>query len=332
MLDADALARGAPVYLPVNPIEYHGPHLSLRNDHLVSIGLARDLHEGLAALHDGAPLLVAPELDVGVEPAPGPGSIPVSMREVARRTVKACHALADRGAKRVAIMTFHGSPLHAVALEAGVRTLRKRGVKAFSPLNLILRELLSLDGSRFAAAFEHVADAQLRAEMIRTLPQDFHGGFFETSVAMHYAPESVLPIHRDLPPCAPFRQPRAAVLASRAARALGASTLAQELSLVGDGLAWYALRPFPGYTGRPDLASAEAGAIFAREIVSAYVAAAKDVLWGDAASPPPIMRWLPFASLGGRLGPHVDLASVAKFESKEEQREGSTTVEEVGSP
>ncbi len=32
---------GAVVYLPVNPIEYHGPHLSLMNDHLISVGLAR---------------------------------------------------------------------------------------------------------------------------------------------------------------------------------------------------------------------------------------------------------------------------------------------------
>jgi hypothetical protein len=33
--DARRLARsGAPVYLTINPVEYHGPHLSLHNDRL----------------------------------------------------------------------------------------------------------------------------------------------------------------------------------------------------------------------------------------------------------------------------------------------------------
>ena len=33
------LATGVPVYLPVNPVEYHGPHLSLHTDRLISRGL-----------------------------------------------------------------------------------------------------------------------------------------------------------------------------------------------------------------------------------------------------------------------------------------------------
>lgn len=71
------------------------------------------------------------------------------------------------------------------------------------------------------------------------------------------------------------------LLASRVASALGASELGRELALAGDGLAWYALRPFPGYAGRPHLASAEAGAVFAREIVSLYASAARDVSSAD---------------------------------------------------
>ena len=63
------LSSGAPVFLPVNPVEYHGPHLSLHNDRLISAGLMRDLHAGLAMKYDW-PLLVADDLEVGVEPAP----------------------------------------------------------------------------------------------------------------------------------------------------------------------------------------------------------------------------------------------------------------------
>src|SRR5205807_1521461 len=64
--DAQRLARsGAPVYLTVNPVEYHGPHLSLHNDRLVSTGIVRDLHERLRARHDW-PLLLGGDLEVGV--------------------------------------------------------------------------------------------------------------------------------------------------------------------------------------------------------------------------------------------------------------------------
>jgi creatinine amidohydrolase len=307
------IARGTPVYLPVNPIEYHGPHLSLRNDHLVSVGLARDLHAALEPLHGGAPLLLARDLDVGVDPAPGPGSIAVPLREVSRRLKDACSQLAARGAKRVVLMTFHGSPLHATALEGGVRLLRRRGVKAFSPLNLVMRELLALDGSRYAAAFEHVTDEAQRARMIRDLPQDFHGGFFETSMALHYAPSTVRALYKELPPCPSFRPARLPSVASRIARAIGARELGRELALVGDGLGWYALRPFPGYTGCPHLATPEAGAVFARTILDAYAGAARDVLYGSARSPRPILRWLPVASLGGRVGPKVPDSAVRRF-------------------
>lgn len=314
------LLRGAPVYLPVNPIEYHGPHLSLRNDHLVSVGLARDLHAALDALHGSAPFLLARELDVGVDPAPGPGSIAVPFREVVRRVEEACRWLARHGARRVVLMTFHGSPLHAIALEAGVRLLGKMHVKAFSPLNLVMRELLALGqdpdgdaGARFAAAFDDVEDEAQRAEMRRALPQDFHGGFFETSVALHYAPGTVRPMHRTLPPCPPFSPDARAAGAARLASRLGLDTLAGELGLVADGLAWYALRPFPGYTGCPHLASARAGRVFAREIVAAYADAARGVLYGDEPSPRPILRWLPLASLGGRVGPAVPVSDVQRF-------------------
>ena len=34
------LATGAPVYLSVNPVEFHGPHLSLHNDLVVSRALS----------------------------------------------------------------------------------------------------------------------------------------------------------------------------------------------------------------------------------------------------------------------------------------------------
>jgi hypothetical protein len=149
--------------------------------------------------------------------------------------------------------------------------------------------------------------------MIRTMPQDFHGGFFETSMALHYANGSVLPMHVRVPPCPAFAPQRLPLAASKVARRLGFATLANELALVADGLAWHALRPFPGYTGRPHRATAAAGAAFGRAMVKTYREVGREVLFGPARSPRPIMRWMPLATLGGRLGPHVALGDVTTF-------------------
>jgi creatinine amidohydrolase len=314
-----ALAAGAPAYLFVNPIEYHGPHLSLRNDLEISRGLARDLHDALVRENPawGTFPMVAPRpLDVGVDPAPGPGTIAVPFREVCDRVVTACDELADLGARRVLLMTFHGSPLHSHALFRGEARLRARGVLAMNPLNLVLRELMKADGARYAEAFAHVEDVAERDAMIRGLGQDFHAGFGETSLALHYAPQTVDALYTRLPPCPPFAPTsggRVAKSLARLARLVGAAATAEELGLVADGLGWYALRPFPGYTGRPHRATAQAGQVFAREMLAAYVTSAREVLADRGAPPPPIMPWLPLLSFGGRVGSiHVPLDAVLR--------------------
>ncbi len=313
LLDATQLedARaGAPVYLPVNPIEYHGPHLSLLNDHLVSVGLARDLARALGRW----PFVLANDLSVGVDPTPGPGTQPVSFSEVRARVVQACAELADAGARRVVLMTFHGNPLHSMALQAGVELLERRGVRVLAPLNLALKEMLEIDSRRYADAFADIEDPAERERAMRDLPVDFHAGFFETSLALHYAPESVRPIYRSLPPCPDFAPVRPVQALAAVARAAGARSLSAELGYVAAGLSWFALRPFPGYTGRPHLASARAGERFARHMVSGFAELAEAVFAGRARSPRPIMQWLPWLSLGGRVGsPNVPPEAVLEI-------------------
>jgi creatinine amidohydrolase len=298
-----AVATGAPVYLTVNPVEYHGPHLSLHNDLLVSRGLARDLHARLAARHPDWPLLWASDLEVGVEPCPGPGSRASRYASCRELVLGACQALAELGAKRVVLMTFHGAPLHSLALEAGVDLLRARGVPALSPLNVLLRQLLQLDDpAPYAPAMAHVADAAERQALLDGLRLDFHAGFFETSMALHYAPSSVAPSHRELPPCPEIRPEPGLARAARAAAALGRNALARELTFAALGVGWNQLRPFPGYTSRPSHARAEAGAFFASAILDLFAPVAESVLCEGAQPPAPIMAWLGRASLGGRLG------------------------------
>jgi creatinine amidohydrolase len=296
-------ASGAPVYLTMNPVEYHGPHLSLHNDRLVSRGLTRDLHAALRARGHDWPLLVGADLEVGVEPTPGPGSRHTRYGHARALVLEACRALVELGARRVILMTFHGQPLHNLALQAGVDWLAARGVAALAPFHLVLREMLMFDDAApFAEALAPIPDREDRADAARELKHDFHAGFFETSVAMHYAPASVSPLHRTLPPCPPSRPDRLFLFASRLARRLGRSTLARELELAAVGLGWNAIRPFPGYTGRPHLAQPASGAVFARKIIEGYVPAVEAVFEGRARAPQPIMAWVGRVSGGGRIG------------------------------
>lgn len=307
---ARALLRsGAPVFLSIDPVEYHGPHLSLRNDHLVSTGLARRFHEGLRETH-AWPFLLASTLDAGVDPTQGPGSRAVAFRDLCALIVTACEALADLGARRVVLMTFHGAPLHSIAIHRGTEALLRRGVRALAPLNLLLSDVATSSPEPLAPALAHVPEAE-RAEMLATLRHDFHAGFMETSFALALAPQSVDAIHRTLPDCPTITPDLRLMSLARAADRAGRSHVAAELRVAAYGVGWSKLRPFPGYTGRPRHASAEAGEVFVRYAVSRAVPLIRDVFDG-AAPPPPPMPWMERLTFGGRMpGLDVPLAAVA---------------------
>lgn len=310
------LRGGAPVYLPVNPVEYHGPHLSLHNDRLVSLGLIDDLHQGLQQALGDLPLLVADDLEMGVDPCPGPGTRATAHRTVRRTVVSACERLAELGAQRVVLVTFHGSPLHNLALQAGIEALQAHGVQALAPLNLVLDHLVDEDTEVVRDGFEPITDTERRSELFAALPTDFHAGFFETSLSLHYAPESVSADYRDLPPCPEVRPDPAVEAASRLAARLGRARLARELHFMAVGLGWYALRPFPGYTGDPALANRDSGRRFARAVVDTCARHAVEVFEGGRPAPP-VLPWLERLTLDGRLGGvHVPLDAIATPEGR----------------
>ncbi len=297
------VGSGAPVYVTVDPIEYHGPHLSLHNDSAISQGFVREMHTRLQAENDW-PFLLGGAVDAGADPVPGPGTRPVAPNEVFRRAWDAVRSVVELGAKRVVLMTFHGSPRHVHAVFRCIRKLERMGIQAFFPTVVLYRTVVDPDVERLRGVFDRIGDEGVRRQLLERPSCDFHAGFLETSAALHWAPETVNR-HDLTPPCPQFEPDRWLSLAARAAHKAGKVQLGKELRFLSEALGWYRVRPFPGYSGWPHLANPEAGELIARELVGQAVALAGGVFDGSQRAPAPILGW----TTGGRLAGWVNSMS-----------------------
>ncbi len=292
----------APVFVAVNPVEFHGPHLSLHNDKLVTEGLSRDLYLRLAEHRSDFPFLVAHDLEMGAEPCSGPGTRHAPYQHLRQNLLETVRALHEIGARRIVINTFHGGGLHNLAIEEACRAFTAAGGRALGPLAIALRAMVEFDAALLDDAIETLPTVE-RAAVVEELRFDFHAGWLETSLALHYAPESVSARHVDLPPAVSLPRDRLLGAASALARRLGAGGLAAELDFLATAATWPRVRPFVGYTGRPHLATAEAGRRIAARFVDRYVEAAEAVLYGERELPRAPFRFLPALTFGGRLDP-----------------------------
>jgi creatinine amidohydrolase/Fe(II)-dependent formamide hydrolase-like protein len=273
--------------------------------------MMHDLYSRMLSEHPEWEWLEFADLECGVQPVPGPGSRGVPFDVMRRLVLDVCRSVAELGAKRVVLMTFHGSPLHGIALEHGVKALRRWGVHAVAPFNIMLRKLLDAPGSVFSDAYDVLGSSSERDIMQAAFQSDFHGGFLETSVALHYASSTVDSCFEKLPPCPAVLPDRGLELAATIARKAGRSDLARELHIGAYGQGWYALRPFPGYTGNPSLATAEAGKAFARTFVELAWKDVLSALHGRPSALVPLGWWFEYASMGGKLSlPRVGLDDV----------------------
>lgn len=295
-----ACSVGAPAFVLVNPVEYHGPHLSLHNDHVISRGLLAALHQRLQKVHPEWELLLTSEVEMGVDPAAGPGSRHTSYATLRQTLIESCRALAELGCRRIVFITFHGAPLHNLAIDAAVMWCRTHGLSAVAPFVTILAEQLQLDVERYRGAVAHLPQPDAD-RLLRQLPYDFHAGFFETSVALHYAEETVDPCYLRLPPCPPIVPDAKLVFAAALAKRIGATDWARELTFAAAGVGWGNLRPYYGYASEPAFASAASGQVFASFILDSFEQAVLDVFDRELPPPRPVLRWTGPATLWGRI-------------------------------
>jgi creatinine amidohydrolase len=294
------LAAGLPVFVSLNPVEYHGPHLSVRNDGLVAWRLGEAAFARLREVNLAWDELLWTEIGVGADAVEHPGSVRVGYDDFRRLVLGVCDALIGMGARRVVLLSFHGALRHNLALQAGVDALRSAGVRAVSPMACLLAALVDPPAELLRPVLETVADSGLRAAVEAAVAYDFHAGFLETSMALHYVPEAVED-HERVPPCPRVAPEPARLAASRVAARLGRDRAAAALAASARAAGWFALRPFPGYASVPSAANALAGARLAKLIEEGFVAAVLDAFEGRVPEGEWLVRLAARLSLGGRL-------------------------------
>ena len=287
----EKVKTGAPVFILVNPVEYHGPHLSLRTDGLISEGIAKDLYERLKIKHPEWPFLEFAPIELGVDPTPGPGSQKTSFFKLKSVILEAAKSLAECGAEKVIWVTFHGGPAHNTAIHAGIDYLAKKGIPSFNVMNLVLETMIDYDSNYFATAFESISDVATRQQLKEEMMSDLHGGFYETSIALVYAPESVAKNYQQTPDCPRFElSPILKIFKSLIDR-YGSKRFQKEMGFGFYALSWIKLKPFPGYTSKPRLANLAAGQVFSADLMRRCLRASEEVLEQKQKAPRPILEW-----------------------------------------
>ena len=278
-----------PVFVYVNPIEYHGPHLPLNTDSLQSIALGEMLHKKLVEKYGDFPYMIAADLRMGVDPTPGVGTVTTSFKELKTAILKVSKSLLKMGAKKVIFITHHGAPLHSLAIFEGVKFLRKNGVAAISPFVKVINKMLNYDPVPYYPLAEKIGEDK---KFIDELQFDFHAGCFETSLCLYLAPESVDPIYKEIPD-APTVTKNPMVKSMSKIVSIFSGQAGHELDYASYGIGWINLKPFPGYSGRPSKASKEIGEYFVEEhILPLYLEEAQNVLWEKKEPENPMMTWL----------------------------------------
>jgi creatinine amidohydrolase len=247
---APAMARSIAV-LPVAAIEQHGPHLPVGVDTLIAEG---NVKVAMAAVPAAIDALFLPVQSVGKsnEHLAFPGTITLSWETAVRAWIEIGESVARAGCRKLVIMTSHGG--NAAVVDIVARELRVR------------HAMLAING-----AWARLGQP---AGVFSAREQSFgiHGGDYETSMMLAYAPETV-------------RMEKAEDFVSRGEAHAQRFARLRVTQPIGFGWMSQDLNP-AGVVGEAHLASAEKGRIAAEYVASEFAKLLADVDAFDLADLP----------------------------------------------
>lgn len=285
--------HGSPLFLPVNPVEYHGPHLSLANDFVIARGVSKTFFElSLKPLNPKWEYLEAAPIHLGVDPAAGPGSQYTSMRDLTAILTEVGKRYAKLGCKKIVVATFHGAPAHNAAIEHAMENWEKVGIRSMNLMAVVLERAIEETQQEKEEILALIPDQKMRDMARDRLDGDFHGGFFETSLALRFAPETVSKNYTDIEPCPKLVLSDTQKKVLKGLVQFGFHRKAKEMEFAFLGLNWMKIKPFPGYSGHPAASSAAAGEMLFKKILPYYAAEARRVFDEGRSRTKPVLAWV----------------------------------------
>ena len=193
----EALDRARTVFfIPISPIEEHGPHLPLGTDMYTCRALTTALALQLEERCPDVTAVLAPLTPIGSSTVPYLGSIGSPPRLVREVLMRMGRAFARDGFRYMVAVSGHMGLSHLLAMETAARQVSRRyGVQMIAPVASVWRSAL-----RDAALVEQCAalPEPITGKTLDLLLKGHHAGALETSLMLHLHPELVQPEFRRL--------------------------------------------------------------------------------------------------------------------------------------
>ncbi|MGE5578812.1 MAG: creatininase family protein [Bacillota bacterium] len=276
-------------FMPVSPIEVHGPHLPLGTDVLVAQEVQRRLQAELSTCRADLTLVNLPPLYCGSDALPCPGSLSVQASGLSWVLYDFARGLSRQGFRYLVISDNHGGPRHHLAIDAAARKAwRKLQFYLIDPFIEIFRQMVSVSPA--------LREETGLASGACGDDTDSHAGTNETSLFLAIAGETRnREEYAQIPPSTPSSPSGPAKLVSSVGRLVSRlGGPGADLEHLARMLQWTGQKGFRPYLGAPAAASPEAGEAMLRYHVKIAMSLVDRALSGEPALPRPILGWLAF--------------------------------------
>ncbi len=183
-------------FVPISPIEGHGPHLPLGVDYFNAIHFAETTARVTLGRRPDFDVVICPAIPIGTQVYRLPGSIRADGYTVYRVALSLGESLAAWGFRYIFLLSGHGSPKNIVALEsASLKISRKYKIEMHSLSGPLAVRFLR---GEFVDKISALLSRPLSDDEKMLLKSDIHGGWWETSMMLLLRPELVNPVYKGL--------------------------------------------------------------------------------------------------------------------------------------
>ncbi len=186
----------AVVLFPLGPLEEHGPHLPFGVDAFNADYVATDVARIIRDHASSIPVVKLPLFYLGTKVYRKGGSLRTRQRVLRDLLYDYGISLRNHGFRRLILIGAHGGPHDMVAFEEAARTLSRKGLTTISLTSRLIFNFLS---GQFVNKIAKRLGSQFSEEDRKILKQDYHAGWWETSMMLWLYPHLVDPGYRELP-------------------------------------------------------------------------------------------------------------------------------------